>query len=338
MDDKVFISYSSVDAKQAKRFAKALDEIQIAYFLDSKDIKWGDSITERVSQALANCYALIVIVSPASLKSQWVPFEIGQAKAFGKIIMPFLTHPSLDLPDYLQNCHYVTRFTDAKAYLKSAFAMPSHDKETRKMLAGRKISETMTMMFVDLMRLLYVSTSDIAYKANVENYSKFTDLARLHLDNIKSHVSTFSASLDAELVEQSCDLERQLSYMLNELKSAPDLTLKNTVYFAQMRGIGEELHEFCLAALGKHYKQDADLVASKIEKALNQKETLSERPSLNEIFVLRLKIQSELLLKDSNIGSIKDDIKQRSGILYFVLDYLLLVTSLAKTSFNWSAK
>ena len=79
MSSKVFISYSSVDDKWAKQLAKALDEINIEYFFDRKDIEWGDDVTDRITEGLAQCSALIVIISPASLKSQWVPFEIGHA-------------------------------------------------------------------------------------------------------------------------------------------------------------------------------------------------------------------------------------------------------------------
>jgi len=39
------------------------------------------------------------VISPASLKSQWVAFEIGQAKALGKRLLPLLTHASLDVPE-----------------------------------------------------------------------------------------------------------------------------------------------------------------------------------------------------------------------------------------------
>ena len=48
-------------------------------FLDKKSIEPGQAITEEVTKALVECVAMIVVVSPASLQSQWVPYEIGHA-------------------------------------------------------------------------------------------------------------------------------------------------------------------------------------------------------------------------------------------------------------------
>ena len=138
MNGKVFISYSSVDDKRAKQLAKILDEINVEYFLDRKDINWGDDVTERITQGLADCSALVVIISPASLKSQWVPFEIGHASGLGKKILPFLTHPSLDVPGYLQRFHYETRLADVKKYFQSLFAPPPVKKSVSK--SGTKVS------------------------------------------------------------------------------------------------------------------------------------------------------------------------------------------------------
>lgn len=116
---RVFLSYSSVDKRVARRVAKTLDEIGVAYFLDQKDVAWGDDVTERITKGLAECSGLVVIVSPASLKSQWVQFEVGHATALGKRIFPFLTHPSLTLPAYLQRFHFTSTLRDIKVHLKS---------------------------------------------------------------------------------------------------------------------------------------------------------------------------------------------------------------------------
>lgn len=121
MSAKVFISYSSVDDGIARQLTEALDEINIQYFFDRKDVEWGDDVTGRITSGLAECAALIVVISPASLKSQWVPFEIGHASGLGKKILPFLTHPSLDVPGYLQRFHHKTSLAEVKTYLRTLF-------------------------------------------------------------------------------------------------------------------------------------------------------------------------------------------------------------------------
>jgi hypothetical protein len=115
----VFISYSHVNKDIARRLSKRLEGIGLDHFLDEKDISWGSSISQEVSQALADCVALIVIVSASSLKSTWVPFEIGQAMSANKKILPVITDPALDVPIYISNLSYVTDINAAVKYFKS---------------------------------------------------------------------------------------------------------------------------------------------------------------------------------------------------------------------------
>jgi hypothetical protein len=127
----VFISYSSVDREIANDLAELLQSLDIEYFLDRKDIAWGDPVTEAVQAGLRNCSCLVVIVSPASLKSQWVPFEVGQAVAAGKRILPYLTHPSLDVPSYLADLHYATHMDAVRTYFAGLGEAGETSRENR---------------------------------------------------------------------------------------------------------------------------------------------------------------------------------------------------------------
>jgi hypothetical protein len=102
----VFISYSHIDNAFVQQLSKLLDEKRIPYFLDRKSIEWGDDIPQSIEDGLGTASHLIVVVSPASLKSSWVPYEIGMARAKGAKILPLLTHPSLDLPGFIANLSY----------------------------------------------------------------------------------------------------------------------------------------------------------------------------------------------------------------------------------------
>ena len=62
----------------------------------------------KVSEALAKCQAMLVVVSTASLQSQWVPYEIGQATALGKTVIPYVTEPALNVPQFIQDLNYAT--------------------------------------------------------------------------------------------------------------------------------------------------------------------------------------------------------------------------------------
>jgi hypothetical protein len=115
---KAFISYSSVDAKLARRVAKVLKTLGVEHFLDSKDVQWGDRITDAVRDGIASCTDLIVIVSPASVKSQWVLFEIGQASALGKRILMLLTHPAVEVPSFISQYHHKSRVADVEKHFQ----------------------------------------------------------------------------------------------------------------------------------------------------------------------------------------------------------------------------
>ena len=88
----VFLSYSHDDSDVADKIGNILKGLDVSFFIDNKSIDLGTSITSEVRDAITNCRALIVVVSPASLKSHWVPYEIGHASALGKKVIPFLTH------------------------------------------------------------------------------------------------------------------------------------------------------------------------------------------------------------------------------------------------------
>lgn len=106
---KVFISYSHVDKEYADMIIAILDKYKVPYFIDEKSIEWGRGINATIEKVMDNSITHeIVILSPASLKSQWVSYEIGYAKAKGIEVLPYLIHPSLDVPLFIADANYVT--------------------------------------------------------------------------------------------------------------------------------------------------------------------------------------------------------------------------------------
>jgi hypothetical protein len=101
---KVFISHSSTDKWVARQIARQIEELGVESFLDEKDIETGDSIDKAIQSNLADCDELLMLLSPASLKSSWVLIEIGGAKALDKRLVPILLHvgPN-ELPDVLSD-------------------------------------------------------------------------------------------------------------------------------------------------------------------------------------------------------------------------------------------
>lgn len=115
----VFISYSHVDSTIVDELATELQRLGVEYFLDRKDIEWGGRISETVSTGLRDSGAILVVVSPASLKSAWVPYEIGFGTALRLRVMPFLTHPSLELPGYISDLKHLSSISEVRDFFET---------------------------------------------------------------------------------------------------------------------------------------------------------------------------------------------------------------------------
>jgi len=106
----VFISHTHApeDLAAAKKIANGCKARGIEFFLDAFDIEWGGEIDEDVESALARSTHIIVLLSPASAKSQWVSYEAGFARASGAILLPYKVHSAMDVPSFFGLRKWVT--------------------------------------------------------------------------------------------------------------------------------------------------------------------------------------------------------------------------------------
>ena len=127
----VFISYSHKNSEIAAELAAILDALDITYFHDIKGISVGDSIPETVNESLADCAAIIPIISNESAGSHWVPFEIGYAKAWNKLVFPLVTVTSEEVHryGYISNLRYASSIEEMKERLITAFVTRSRRRE-----------------------------------------------------------------------------------------------------------------------------------------------------------------------------------------------------------------
>jgi hypothetical protein len=89
---KIFISHSSKDKWAARRISEDLISFGVKTFLDEKDIETGQSIDSSIKKHLKNCNDFLVLLSPASIKSEWVLIELGGALALEKKVIPILLY------------------------------------------------------------------------------------------------------------------------------------------------------------------------------------------------------------------------------------------------------
>jgi hypothetical protein len=106
---RVFISHSSRDRWIARQIDFGVRRNRgVATFLDEKDLQGGDAISETVRAELRRCDELVVLLSSASLTSDWVKAEMGAAWGLRKRIVVLL--------DKLQVRDIPQVFTDYKAF------------------------------------------------------------------------------------------------------------------------------------------------------------------------------------------------------------------------------
>ncbi len=98
----VFLSHSSRDRDVAADIANRLQAEGLEPFYDAS-IQVGETISQAIWDALAECHAFIAIVSPESSPDAMSMVELGAATAWNKPVFVLLNGPaSMRLPDALQ--------------------------------------------------------------------------------------------------------------------------------------------------------------------------------------------------------------------------------------------
>jgi hypothetical protein len=119
----VFLSYSSEDAPFAQSLAKALADRNVGVWLDRWELRIGDSLTKRIGQALHKNDFIVVVLSPASVRSEWVRHELAEAmlrEIHQKrvIVLPVIARPCR-IPPFLTDKKYADFTRDPDSALKS---------------------------------------------------------------------------------------------------------------------------------------------------------------------------------------------------------------------------
>ena len=86
----VFLSYASTDQIEADQIYEAIERAGGKVFLAGKNLRPGDDFAEEIRNALWSSREVWLLVSPNSLKSDWVISEWGAAWALRKRIVPIL--------------------------------------------------------------------------------------------------------------------------------------------------------------------------------------------------------------------------------------------------------
>jgi predicted RNA-binding protein with RPS1 domain len=88
-----FISYSQTDRSYVDRLAAYLTDAGVAIWFDD-EVKTGEPFGARIQQAIDDCAAFLLVLTPAAMASKWVRREISYADEQGKPMFPIMLEPS----------------------------------------------------------------------------------------------------------------------------------------------------------------------------------------------------------------------------------------------------
>ncbi len=84
----VFISYSSKNQKQADELCRLLERKGIGYWIATQHITAGENYAQKIPSALRECACVILLLSEASQRSQYVTNEVDRAINAKKPLFP----------------------------------------------------------------------------------------------------------------------------------------------------------------------------------------------------------------------------------------------------------
>ncbi len=134
----VFISYSHQDKDFVNQFAAHLMQHRTWIWVDRWELSVGDSIVQKVQEAIKDASALIVVLSKASVNSEWCKKELsaGLVRELDEkrvIVLPALIE-DCEIPIFLRDKMYAnfrSNYDDGLTQTLEAIAKVTSDKQGR---------------------------------------------------------------------------------------------------------------------------------------------------------------------------------------------------------------
>lgn len=106
----IFLCHSHEDRTFVNKLARDLALLGFRVWYDKWNLEVGDSIVDKVQEAIREAYCIVVIMSPGSVNSRWVRQELASAMSFelsnlGKAVLPVL-YRDCEIPTFLHDKVY----------------------------------------------------------------------------------------------------------------------------------------------------------------------------------------------------------------------------------------
>ena len=114
---KVFISSARRDIDLARDLAQRLEKAGVNVLLPAVSSDTGEDFAAKINNDLRKADEVIVILTPNSLDSKWLLFEMGVATSLDKQLTPLVqgVEPK-ELPPIIKQMDYV-KYADLERYI-----------------------------------------------------------------------------------------------------------------------------------------------------------------------------------------------------------------------------
>ena len=100
----VFVSHATHDKWIATVLCEKIEDTGAVTFRDDRDIEGGEKIPSVIKEKINSCNDFVVLLTPESIKRQWVLIEIGMACATNRRIVPLMYHVEAgQIPDIIKD-------------------------------------------------------------------------------------------------------------------------------------------------------------------------------------------------------------------------------------------
>jgi hypothetical protein len=122
----ICVSYSRVDADFVNALATELVKNNANVWIDTWELNVGDSLIERIQKAIENAAALLVVLSKASVESEWCKKELSaglirELEEKRVVVLPVLKE-DCKIPAFLRDKLYADFRTDFEKGFRDLFA------------------------------------------------------------------------------------------------------------------------------------------------------------------------------------------------------------------------
>ncbi len=151
----VFICYSSKDRAFVRKLAEDLKAHGVKVWWDKWEMIVGDSITKKIQEGISKSSWLIVVLSPDSIKSNWVGKELSTAQVIEverqKVFILPILYKTADIPIFLKD----KVFADFRRSYKEGFSalIERFSPDLEPQITGGLMSEDRSKIFTAYSRI-----------------------------------------------------------------------------------------------------------------------------------------------------------------------------------------